>query len=110
MLMAPSAGCWEVVLACVAANLLFPFWKFLVAFWQGPALQCPWTAFYKGPQGRQPHYPGAEVPSPLPAMGTSLLLAAGDTRTAKPPGVQVVPRETPRAHRVTMKLSYSFIQ
>lgn len=106
---AATAGSSPV--ACAAANLLlFPFWMFLVAFWQRPALQCPWTAFCQGPQGRQPHYSGAEVPSPPPALGMSLLYTAGDTQAAKPPGVQLVPRETPRVHSVTMKLSYSFIQ
>lgn len=108
MLLAPSAACWEVVLACVAANLLFPFWKFLVAFWQGPALQCPWTAFYKGPQGHQPHYPGAEVPSPLPACeDKSAACIRRDCQTSR--GAVCAKRNT-KSTRVTMKLSYSFIQ
>lgn len=106
-----STGCWDVVLACAAANLLFSFWIFLVAFWQSPCKwQCPWTAFCQGPWGHQPHYSGAEVPRSLAALERSLLRAAGDTRTAKPPGVHVLQRETPRTHSVTMKLSYSFIQ
>lgn len=76
----------EAFFARAAANLLFPFWMFLVAFRQRPALHWPRTAFCQGPWGCQLHYCGAEMPSPLPALGMSLLHAAGDTGTAKPQG------------------------